>query len=511
MAISPLGIMDHASPQVMRVLNGTTLETTQLGAALAVGAESPSLGARMRRNRFCVFERNLYVWHDQDIYQFNFGAKTWASVKTLSFAPNTNPDGRGGLYLLEDNSGDLMMVAIYQRSSNVNWYVTTSTDGTTWTADAAILNTGGGGAPVFGCPYQGRLWFATTVQTNHKVVSYDPVSGSVVSYTWPSTIYSGGPGTSQNVTNNAQLLVFQGRLFWIGTDLSGGNSRLMTMLELVGGGFATVPISGGTDPGLTTSLYASPSGAVGAFEYQGNMYVVWWNPTNSPPGTLGQMRCVQFVPNVSAVGGSFQENDVSSVVIPAAWRPGGAFENLGSASSCVYVHVDVTSPGGPQPFWWRQDAIGSGSSTFWTFNGPAVLATVVNSNVGSQHSLPKQFNSTGERIYTEGDYDVELDSTETEPSRIAFEFQVFLPLDGSTPSAKQGRLWYSVGGSDWQQATFTADAPVLVSGVGPAPTISGNLLQNVLVNGDRIQAWWDAPADGFSTAGLDFELLLEVF
>ena len=197
-------------------------------------------------------------------------------------------------------------------------------------------------------------------------------------------------------------------------------------------------------------------------------------------------------------------------MVPPAWLSGGAFENNGSASANVLVHVDVSSPGSPQVFWWRLDAFNSAISTFWTWNGPAALCTVVNS-VGHDYSFPQSPNSTGERIYTEGDFPVTLENTETQPSKIFFDVTVHQPLDSSTPGAKQGRLWYSVGGADWQVATLTSDVPSLISGVGPAPTISANLFQNILVNGDKWDAAWDAPADGFSTAGLQFELLLEVF
>ena len=90
MAIDPLGIVDHTIPQAMRLLNGTALETTQLGAAIVAGTEVKTTLQRPWRNRFCVFKQNLYILNLTSVLQFNFGAKTWASVKTLSFTPETN-------------------------------------------------------------------------------------------------------------------------------------------------------------------------------------------------------------------------------------------------------------------------------------------------------------------------------------------------------------------------------------------------------------------------------------
>ena len=89
-----------------------------------------------------------------------------------------------------------------------------------------------------------------------------------------------------------------------------------------------------------------------------------------------------------------------------------------------------------------------------------------------------------------------------------------LPLDGSSPPDKQARLWYTVGGTDWVEATLSTaggDAPITVSGTDAPPTISGNLLQGIPVGSSIFRATWDAAADGFTGAGLQVQLALEVF
>jgi hypothetical protein len=515
MAISPLMTWDaFGTPQAHRLIGGTALESVQLGAATGFTAATYDTATRGRvsHGRMAEFRRNLYLNHRGTIYQFNFGTKTWVSTGyTVTGAPTNQDQAMGALHVMDVPGQGQTLVMVYRRISNNNVRATWSVDGTTWT-ESPDFNTNSS-PPGFELPYQGKLWCCGSNQNGFAVYSFDPLTKGWATY----PIFGLNTG---NLGSNAQLLNFQGRLFWAGCQfLAGFNRELMQLKELVGGGFIDVPISGGTTPGLMATVNTVPGGAVGMFEDAGNMYVVFHEMVNPNPDlTTGALRVFEFVPNSSVIGGSFAENDLSTTVVPVAFRAGGG-SSAGSFNTNIQVHVDTSVPGSPQVFWWRYaDPAVVAASTFFTWNGNAVVASTA---AGQSRNFLTAVspNSTGERIYTEGDWDVTLDELRgntagADARNVRFEAQIHQPLDSSTPAAKQGRLFYSVGGSDWQVATLStagSDAPSLISGAGPAPTISGNLLQNILVNGDRFDAVWDAVADGVTNPGDQPELMLDVF
>jgi hypothetical protein len=501
MAIPPLLVWDNTgTPQAHRLLSGTTLESTQLGAAtgFAAGVLDPSQG-RLPHGRIVEFRGDLYLIHRGTVYKFSFGTtKEWISTGfTLSSPPTLDDQSISSLHVMDVN-GEAAIVGVYNRASSSNGHAFWSTDGTNWNLSSLISNSGSWAR--FSLPYQGKLWVAGA-SNDWEVWNYDFDTQSASNFPFPDI----------TTNRNGQLINFQGRLFWVGTNISGGARQPLIFKELVGGGFADVTYSGGANPGLMVTKDGPTAGSIGMFEDGGNLYVVWWNMIDN--AFLGQMQVHQFIPNGTAVGSSFQENNISALVVPSAWLSGGAFESSGSLTTNVNVYVSTTTPGSPEVFWWRYNSVPIGTSTFWTWNGPSLPCTVVNS-VGSQYAIPSGPNSTGEYVWTEGDFDVTLENAQAAPGKVSFDFQAHTPIDGSSPGGKLGRLFYSVGGSDWIQATLSTapiDAPLTVSGIDPAPNISGNLLQGITVGDSKYRATWDAAADGFTDAGEQAELMLEVF
>lgn len=502
MAISPLMIWDaYGTPQAHRLTAGTTLESTQLGAATGfTAAVLDATAGRLPHGRMVTFESNLYLNHRGTLYNFVFGSKTWPSTGfTITSPPLSDDQAMSALHVMIV-AGVPRIVGFYNLNLSSNSRAFWTEDGSTWSQSSNINNSGSW--PGFSMIYDEKLWICGRV-TTANVYYWDPAVPNAVTLFNLSNVANGGM--------NGQLINFQGRLLWIGTTRSGGARQLVQFKELVTGTFLDVPYSGGADPGDMITRNASPGGALGLYEDDGKLYAVFWEMRDN--ATLGNMQIHEFVPNASSAGSSFQENDISADTIPEDWRAGGAFENTGSFTTQVQVHVDTSNPLAPQVFWWRYNSFSSSSNTFWTWNGNASLATTAPGQ-GRDFVTAVNPNVTGERLYTEGNFDVTMSDDVTRASKVDFDAQVWSPLDGSSPSSKQGRLLRSIGGSDWVEATIStaaADAPTLISGAGPAPTVSGNLFQGIPVNDSKFEATWDAGADGFNTAGLDFDLTVDVF
>jgi len=496
--------------QALRVLNGTTLESTQLGAATGFTASGwdTGLDGPPRHSRIVEFRGDLYVYHNgtTGIYKFVFGSKTWSLVHTLSPAPNTGDDNTvSGFEVIEVNN-EARLYLFYRQSLSTASHTRWSNDGSTW-------NSGAGPTSSLGVffhrlqSYQGLIYATTGDNAGDSVRAYDP-SGD----TWSNV-----PVVGSAITTIPHVWInFKGRLLLIGPNANFSFQGLMTFKELVGGGLNDVTYSGGSDPGDMITAQASPRGSVFAFEDNDRLYVLFNEKlVNGAGNTAGQVRCTEFIPNGTAIGSTWQENDISSTVIPAAWRTGGAFANLFHENAAFMGYVDVTVPGTPEIFAWRyRDTSTIEQSTFWTWNGNGSPMTVVNSNVTAEVQVPSGPNMTGEHVYTEGDFDVTLENLVVTPGKISFDFQAHTPLDSSSPSTKQGRLFYTLGGTDWIQATLSTaggDAPSVVSGGDPAPTISTNLLQGITVGSSVFRAVWDAVADGLVGVGEDVKLALEVF
>jgi hypothetical protein len=506
MAIPPLLVWNNTgTPRAYRLLNGTTLESTQLGAATGFTAAVLDLeDGRLPHCRIIEFKRNLFLIHRGAIYKFDHDTKTWVDQSvTLTSFPTSDDQSASPLRII-DVDGVATLIGFYNAQSSTNFYSYRTTDGENWTL--TFHGSNGASWPRYVIPYQGKLWVAGRAASD-IVWSFDPASNARAPYTIS--------GVTSN--RNGFLINFQGRLFWLGTHVSGGARQPLVFQELVGGGFVDVTYTG-TDGGDMVAKDSSTAGSVGMFEDNGRLYAVFWNMINDT--TAGQMQVHEFIPNGTTIGSSFEENDISTTVIPSAWLTGGAFANTGSISTNVNVYVDVSTPESPEIFWWRYDDIPAGASTFWTWNGPSSLCTVENS-VGSDYAIPQGPNSTGEYVFTEGDFDVTLDNPTTRPGYVDFDFELHDPLDGSSIPTKSGRLYYSIGGADWTLATLSTligDAPTFVNpslaGTDPAPTVTtdttGTVLQDIPI-GHKFKATWDSTADGFTVAGTQFELMLEIF
>jgi len=507
MAISPLMAWRagySGSVQALRVLNGTTLETTQLGAATGFTASGwdTAIAGCPRHNRIVEFRGDLYAYHSGGgpaIYKFVFGSKTWSSVDTLPNPPNAADDNTISGFEVIDVNGEARLYLFYRTSLSTNARVRWSNDGTTWNSGATTATT-----PNFyrTLVYQKKVYVFAGPNAN-PVLSYDPAAD-----TWTSV-----PVVGTSLGRPAQVLInFKGRLLLIGAQ-NGTWASIMTFKELVGGGFNDVSYSGGSDPGDMVTVRAAANGTLAVFEENDKLYVLFnEKAVDNASVAAGQVRVSEFVPNGAAVGSSWQENDLTATVVPAAWRTGGAFANLFSPYAAFNGYVETSTPGAPEFYAWRHHTVNAvATSTFWTWNGNAALMTVVNSDVTSEVQIASGPNTTGEHIYTEGDFDVTLENAAVEPGKVLFDFQAHSPLDASSPTNKQGRLYYSIGGSDWAVATLSTDAPTVVSGGDAAPTISANLLQGIVVGSSKFRATWDAIADGFTDAGEQVELMLNVF
>ena len=501
MAIDPLIVWRNGNGgtdvQALRLLNGTVLDATQLGAATGFSATTfdAGVGGRFGHNRGCEFRKNIYAYHNgtTSVYRFNFGTQVWDLVHTLSPAPNTGDDQSVSAIHQLNVNGELRMYIFWQQSSSVNARAAWTNDGSTWNTSGILANSSSW--PIYELSYEEKLWIVGSGSGTWEIYTFDPKTNGI----------SGVPvvGTGISTPRGGQLLNFKGRLFLFGAVLVSTGRQPPVFKELVGGGFDDVTSSGGSDPGVFvggTTLIAS-QGPLAVFEWDDKIYVVVadLDVTN----TVGQMRVFEFIPNSSSPGGTFQENEISSSVIPAAWLSGGAFEGSFTARTGLMVHVQTSTPGSPEIFFWRvTDQSVTAQSTFWTWNGNASLMTVVNSDVDRSLNIVQGADIGGQFIYTEGDFDVTLENPVSNADGMSFDFQAHDPLDGTSISDKQGKLYYALGESDWAEATLnTSVAPTVLSGGDPAPTISANTLQGIAVGTSKFRATWDAVADGFTTPG----------
>lgn len=503
--------------QAVRVLNGTTLDTSQLGAATGFATSSFDTGTNGHKghNRIIEFQGEIYAYHNgtQAIYRYDFGGSSWTLVDSLPNPPGATDDNSVTGFELVEVNGEQRLYLFYQQSVSTNLRGRWTSDGTTWNA-TAIANYGLGIPFQKTLVYEGKVYIIAAANDPNTLHVYDPVADN---WTRPPVLGSTLNGRCQVLIN------FKGRLLLIGPN-AGTDRGPIIFKELVGGGFTDVSFSGGSDPGdMVTVQVPNRSvpliafeGRLGSTAENGNLYVIFGEKSVGGVGDQdGQMRCHEFIPNGTTPGSSWQENNISSSVIPADWLAGGAFEGTFNTLMCLVPYIQVVDPNLPEIFFWRhRDIQTTEQSTFWTWNGPSSLMTAVNSDVDNTVQGPSSVNGTGEHRYTEGNFDVTLENGQISPGKVSFDFQVHLPLDGSSPPDKQARLWYTVGGTDWVEATLSTaggDAPITVSGTDAPPTISGNLLQGIPVGSSIFRATWDAAADGFTGAGLQVQLALEVF
>jgi len=497
--VPALLVWDNTSlnPQAHRLIDGVRLESVQLGGQTGFPSAVIDLSfGTPPHNRIVEFLGDLYLLHRGTVYKFNFGSKLWVTTGfTLTSPPLSDDQAMSGLHVM-DVAGQAALVGVYVRSGSSSGGAFWSFDGSSWNQST---NTNLSASwPRFTLPYQGLLWACGGTDGEE-----------VYNYNFDTDTFSFFAITGTVAPRNGQLINFQGRLFWVGTNFSGGLRQPVLFKELVGGSFVDVTYSGGANPGLMVTLDTQSAGSFTIFGDAGRMYVVFWNMDDNL--TLGQMACHEFVPNGTAPGSTLQENDISATVIPAEWLTGGANENLGSLSTQCNGYVNTSDPTSHEIYWWRLNDGNSVVSTFWRWNGNAALCDVANSVLGRTFAFPMGPNTQSNRLYTEGEFDVTLENAQISPGKITFDFQAHLPLDGSSPPNKQARLYYSSGGSGWTQATLHASAPTVVSGGDAAPTIGGNLLQGIVVGASKFQAGWDAIADGFTGSAQEAELLLEVF
>jgi len=508
MAISPLLLWDNgysgSTPRAHRLLNGTTLENVQLGAATALSATSRDDAADgvLPSNRIIEFQGDLYTYHGGSVYQFVFGSKTWASVHALASPPNNADDNSITGWNIVAVNGELRLYLFYQQSLSTSTRGVYTTDGSVWTPTATTTVNAWPQATIV---YQNKIYMCG--DRSSIFYRYDPLAD-----TW-TTIPQAGTAWANPRTGT--FINFRGRLLVIGPQPV--TTRAAPIFkELVTGTYIDATFSGGTDPG---DMVATPGPAQNVtwfpFEYQNNLYVVGQELTTNFNDAVndGQMQVWQFVPNGTTPGSSWAESNISSTVVPSDWLTGGAFATAFHSRGALqgYVQID-DDPLNPEVYFWRHRQYGANEdSTFWTWNGPASLMTVVSSSFSNGHSIAQGDNNTGEHVYTEGDYDVTLTNPLISPGKLTFDFQAHTPLDSSSPTNKQGKLYYSIGGSDWTEATFHSDAPTTVSGGDSAPTISANTLQGIVVGNSVFRATWDAVTDGFTGAAEEAELHLRVF
>jgi hypothetical protein len=520
MAILPLLTWDMgysgSNVRAYRLLNGTTLESSQLGGDTGFSATSRDLGAdgSLPSRRIIEFKGDLYAIHSTKIYRLSLGTNpTWTEVFTLVLGPSTSDDQVISGFHIADVEGDLRLFIFYQRNSSSNCYGAYSSDGTSWTTTPLYAN--GNSWPHSAIYFKGRFYFIGTSSAN-PMYWYNPTTNA-----WGAIANLGALVTGQA----SAVCNFKGRLLYIGPTWNGTRGNPI-FKELVSGSLVDASFSGGANAGdFVTRNVASQSVNCFPFEYQDKLYVIYSELTTSVfnGANDGQMQVVQFTPNGSTEGSSWAEEDISSTVVPSSWLTGGAFDGDFDSRMAMGGYVQISDPENPEVFFWRYTQYeANGSPTFWTWNGPTSLMTVAAAaGLDRGFSLPLGCNVTGEVVYTEGDFDVSLENPVTRPGYIDFDFQIHDPLDGSSIPNKSARLYYSIGGSNWTLATISTlpgDAPEFVNptsaGTDPAPTITtdsvGTVLQDIPV-GHKFTATWDSTADGFTAAGARFELMLEIF
>lgn len=502
--------------QAVRILNGTTIDATQLGDVTGfTGAVWDATHGPQPTNRIVEFRGNIFAFHagTAKIYRFDFDVGTngtWTEVDTLPNGPGTTDDQRIAGFEIVDVGGELRLYLLYNQFVSSTARARWTSDGITWNS-AATVGSLSAGFISRTLVYKGKIYITSPAGS---VDVFDPLADAWSEVTTLGFAMSGRPNL---------LINFKGRLLWIGSSSTNSVREIMRFKELVAGGFNDVDISNTGGSTYTTLYGSSIGGNTFAFEDNDKLYVVFDEKTNATNGDgPGQVRCFEFTPDGSSPGDSWTENDITSTVVPSDWLTGGAFANLFNPRSGYSGYVDTSNPESPQIFWWRMaDLNETENSTFWTWNGSSSLMTVEDSDVNRTVQPASGTNASGEHVYTEGDFNVTLENPVIRPGVVDFDFTIEEPIDGSTVTPKSGRLYYTIGGSNWIPATISTDsedAPTFanptLAGTDPAPTVAtdttGTILQNIPI-GHKFTATWDSTADGFTVAGSRFELMLEIF
>lgn len=496
--------------QAVRVVAGTTLETTQLGAATGLNTTDPDVGADgfCARNRIVEFRSNILSIQNGStqagVYILNHGAGTWSQQYAFPNPPNSLDDQSVTGFIPVVVNGVLRLYVFWQQSISSNTRGAYTEDGLVWTPTATF---GATNWPQGGFFFDGKIHFGS--HTANQANTYDPVLDA-----WAAV-----PVIGNNVYfRTGTWINFKGRLLWIGANAVTTRGP-MEMKEFVAGSWIDASFSGGANPGgMQGTLVAAQWSACYAFEDNDRLYIVYQELTTNFNDTTnnGQMQVTELIPNGSAAGSSWSENNISSTVVPSDWLTGGAFETAFHSRGALigYSQLDNTTMVAEHFFWRFREYQTEEQSTFWEWNGNASLMTVSTSDVSRSVCVPSGPDKGGMWRYTDGDYDTHLENPQVSVGKVSFDFRAYTPLDASSPGLKSAKLYYSVGDNDWAEATISTaggDAPSVVSGADPAPGLSANTLTNITVGSSVFRAVWDSATDVGGSGGEKRRLRLRFF
>ncbi len=477
MAIPPILCVNYrfsGAVQVYRLLDGTSLDP--IGNPIAVGLEvvpaSPQEQSPLH-NKVIQFKGELYVKHAGEIYRFNSGTDNWDLVQTLTSHDIQHAQAQA-LHVSTINGVEKLFV-FYQLSSSASARFYETTDGSSWTqTDGGTWN----GFNIYHRPvfYDGRMF--VPVWTGGSGM------GAIVNLNDKTMAFPGGTMPNGSRQRNRPLCVFEDRLLLLTSNTSTGRYELwewtlgisfQLLQVLTTGSPATISELDDTAPELFTD-------GTGLFA----LY----------PALNGGAQREWFMVELTSTGGegtTFTETDRSGAVLPASWKANGLM--TGSLNQVETFLDDETDPLNPTVYIFRLSTAGSGGTrNVWQFNGNAALLSRGDfCPAGANFSLGMPKMGGGERIWSSGDLDIQIESLQTTPTGTRINYTVY--GDAGTDD-KIVKFFYAAG-NDFPDTQCTL---VAASATGNASNVVGNQIEDVDAD-DGVTTYtvvWDVVTDGFA-------------
>jgi hypothetical protein len=355
MAAPTLSVLKIRSgtPQVFPLLTGTTLgaqDGSDFGAAEGGVATLYRTGNRIIE----AFGKRFAQVHD-DIYERDEGgAGTWGSVHSRTGGVGGSGDGasQSGIHLLHPG-GVPTLASFYFNAGTGQIWLTTSTDGVSWSDLNLGVGTGGGHYSGHSIAFRDSLfWFHIT--TGIEIIERNLSTNITTTY------------NLSQMTSGSRLAAFaivDNELYLCCTALMASPTDLFTVLRLFGGSWQTIA----TLPSIQIGNTGAQNGGCCGWA-DGSDLIVFAGGENISGGADGD----SFF-RITDPAGTATVTDISSSLLTAG--NSGDIYLKGGGSGVMTATWDVivdnnTTPGqAPGIYLWRYPGPGqAGTRTAWTYN-----------------------------------------------------------------------------------------------------------------------------------------------
>lgn len=369
--------------QPVRILNGTT--TSNIGGTLPDGALiTGTENFKLQMQSAVHFRGQAYIAHGGFVFKHNIDSDTWETILDTAAALGLAilPERCGGLHIAVDSDG-ISKLWFWQ---NVNIpsairFVGWKYDGEIWANPIQSTNdsfTLGIGREIL---YRRELFISAGRNGGEDVAKWNVGGGG-------GTITTFAVSSIASCAFSADFDVFKGRLLY----LCAAPTNDWEIFELIAGAFTSIHTL--TLPEAWTNITATTAAL---FNENGKVYAI----VPSQDGSAAQhWNCFEL----TVSGGGFSEADITSTVLPADWRDGGAKTGV---ITQVNVFVDnETDPTTPTiHIYHLSDDSSSGVHTYYPWNGPGSVIGAGVGSVSSNYMMPNPNVGGGGIFYNTNDFD----------------------------------------------------------------------------------------------------------